>query len=140
MYAIYDENVHKLVRDRHAELVPNEQLGRDDGAVWYLPHHAVLSGATSKLRIVFDCAGKNQGFSLNNECFQGPDLCNKLIHVLLRFRLYQNAMTADIRAMYLQVPIPEQERDCLRVLWQEDGEVKTHHTTSHLYGGGGVVC
>ena len=70
--------MQKLVRDGHAELVPSEQLGRDDGAVWYLPHHSVLSGATSKLRIVFECAAKYQGFSLNNECFQGPDLCNKL--------------------------------------------------------------
>ncbi len=69
MYGIYNENMQKLVRDGHAELVPNEQLGRDDGAVWYLPHHAVLSGTTSKIRIVFDCAAKYQGLSLNNECF-----------------------------------------------------------------------
>ena len=140
MYEVYNENMQKLVRDGHAELVPNEQLGRDDGAVWYLPHHAVLSGASSKLRIVFDCAAEYQGVSLNKECFQGPDLCNKLVHVLLRFRLYQNAMTADIQAMYLQVRIPEQERDCLRFLWLENGEVKPYRMTSHLFGGGGVWC
>ena len=134
-YRPYNENMQKLVRDGHAELVPNEQLGRDDGAVWYLPHHAVLSGASSKLRIVFDCAAEYQGVSLNKECFQGPDLCNKLVHVLLRFRLYQNAMTADIQAMYLQVRIPEQERDCLRLLWLENGEVKPYRMTSNLFGG-----
>ena len=137
MYEVYNENMQKLVRDGHAELVPSERLGRDDGAVWYLPHHAVLSGANSKLRIVFDCAAEYQGVSLNKECFQGPDLCNKLVHVLLRFRLYQNAMTADIQAMYLQVRIPEQERDCLRFLWLENGEVKSYRMTSHLFGGGG---
>ena len=103
-----------------------------------MPHHAVLSGASSKLRIVFDCAAEYQGVSLNKECFQGPDLCNKLVHVLLRFRLYQNAMTADIQAMYLQVRIPEQERDCLRFLWLENGEVKPYRMTSHLFGGGGA--
>ena len=135
MYEVYNENMQKLVRDGHAELVPSERLGRDDGAVWYLPHHAVLSGANSKLRIVFDCAAEYQGVSLNKECFQGPDLCNKLVHVLLRFRLYQNAMTADIQAMYLQVRIPEQERDCLRFLWLENGEVKPYRMTSHLFGG-----
>ena len=135
MYEVYNENMQKLVRDGHAELVPSERLGRDDGAVWYLPHHAVLSGANSKLRIVFDCAAEYQGVSLNKECFQGPALCNKLVHVLLRFRLYQNAMTADIQAMYLQVRIPEQERDCLRFLWLENGEVKPYRITSHLFGG-----
>ena len=56
--------------------------------------------------------------------------------MLLRFRLYQNAMTADIQAMYLQVRIPEQERDCLRFLWLENGEVKPYRMTSHLFGGG----
>ena len=135
MYEVYNENMQKLVRDGHAELVPSERIGRDDGAVWYLPHHAVLSGANSKLRIVFDCAAEYQGVSLNKECFQGPDLCKKLVHVLLRFRLYQNAMTADIQAMYLQVRIPEQERDCLRFLWLENGEVKPYRMTSHLFGG-----
>ena len=49
-------------------------------------------------------------------------------------------MTADIQAMYLQVRIPEQERDCLRFSWQEDGDVKTYHMTSPLFGGGEVCC
>ena len=47
-------------------------------------------------------------------------------------------MTADIQAMYLQVRIPEQERDCLRFLWLENGEVKPYRMTSHLFGGGVV--
>ena len=66
------------------------------------PHHAVVSESKpGKVRIVFDCAAKLDGVSLNNQCLQGPDLNNKLLHVLLRFRQYQYAIMADIEAMYL---------------------------------------
>ena len=64
-----------------------------------------------KVRIVFDCATKCGGVSLNSECYQGPDLCNKLLNVLLRFRQYDCALMADIKAVYLQVREPEIDRD-----------------------------
>ena len=35
-----------------------------------------------------DCATRFQGRSLNESCLQGPDLVNKLLFVLLRFRLH----------------------------------------------------
>ena len=90
-----------------------------------------------KVRMVFDCAAKYGGMSLNSECFQGPDICNKLLHVLLRFRRYEYAITADVHAMYLQVRIPEVDRDCLRFLWQHSGtdDIVEYRMTSHLFGG-----
>ena len=36
-----------------------------------------------KVRIVFDCAAKYEGVSLNNQCYKGPDLNNKLVDVVL---------------------------------------------------------
>ena len=132
----YGDGIRKLPEDGHAESVPAECVSRDDGRVWYLPHHAVTSESKpGKVRIVVDCAAKCCGVSLNSECYQGPDLCNKLLNVLLRFRQYNCALMADIKAMYLQVRVPEVDRDCLRFLWQCDGEIVEYRMTSHLFGG-----
>ena len=132
----YGDGIHKLLDDGHAESVPAECVLRDGGRVWYLPHHAVTSESKpGKVSIVFDCAAKCGGVSLNSECYQGPDLCNKLLNVLLRFRQYDCALMADIKAMYLQVRVPEIDRDCLRFLWLSDGEIVEYRMTSQLFGG-----
>ena len=104
-----------------------------DESVWYLPHHC--ESKPGKVRVVFDCAATYAGVSLNNQCHQGPDLNNKLIGVLLRFRQYPYAVMADIESMYLQVKIPIYDRNALRFLWGERGEVKEYRMTSHLFGG-----
>ena len=120
----YEQNLNNLVQKGYAEPVPDDELCADNGAVWYLPHHNLSSKSKpEKLRIVFDCAAKFAGVSLNNQCLQGPDICNKLLHVLLRFRQFPFAITADIEAMYHQVKIPPKHRNCLRFLWLRNGDI-----------------
>lgn len=88
----------------YAERVPEESNTREDGLVWYLPHHAVINPKKpDKTRVVFDCSAKFQGVSLNDKLLQGPDLTNNLIGVLTRFREEPIAMTADVEAMFMQV-------------------------------------
>ena len=54
-----------------------------------------------KIRVVFDCAAKYQGTSLNDQTLQGPDHTNSLTGVLIRFREEQIALMADIEAMLI---------------------------------------
>ena len=61
--------------------------------------------------------------SLNSLCFQGPNLTSKIFDILIRFRQFPYAVTADIAAMYNQVRIPPRDRDALRFLWT-DGDVQ----------------
>ncbi len=78
-----------------------EYIPLRDDSMWYFLHHAVVSASKpGKLRVVFDRTAKQGDVSLNNQCFQGSDLNNKLVNVFLRFRQYQYAITADIEAMY----------------------------------------
>ena len=135
MYQRYDDGIQKYIDDGHAELVPVDALTRNDGAVWYLPHHGVYQPEKDKLRIVHDCSANYQNVSLNSETHRGPVLVNKLVNVLLKFRKYAVAWTADITAMYLQVVIPEEERDCLRFLWRRDDRIIEIRMTRHLFGG-----
>lgn len=136
----YTEGMNKMLQEGYAEAVPEDELHTEVGKKWYIPHHPVLSEAKpGKVRIVFDCAAKCQGVSFNNQCLQGPDLVNKLLFVLLRFRLHKYAIVADIQAMYMQVMIPVKQRDFLRFLWiNDEGEIQEYRNTRHLFGG--VFC
>ena len=71
---------------------------------WYLPHHPVLNpNKPGKVRRVLNGAAKFRGTSLNNSLLTGPDLLQNLIHVLLRSRQHEFAVSADIEGMFLQV-------------------------------------
>lgn len=131
----YDEGIKTMLDSGFAEPVLNDELRGKPGRVWYLPHHGVIHPQKKKLRIVYDCAATCKGISLNTECYQGPDLVNKLLHVLLRFRLYSVAITADVKAMYMQVKLPIEDRDCLRFLWEVEGKINHYRMSSHVFGG-----
>ena len=76
---------------------------------------------------------------LNDFVYQGPDLTNKLVGVLLKFREYPIAFMSDIEAMFHQVKVSESDRDALRFLWWEDDDpdnkISVLRMTSHLFGG-----
>ena len=79
---------------------------RDDkhcaGREWYLPHHLVVNpNKPEKVQ----SASKFQGISLNSVLLTGPDLLQRLIHTLMRFRQHQFAVSADIEGMFLQVGV-----------------------------------
>ena len=60
---------------------------------------------TEKVRVVFDCAAKFKGASLNVKLLQGPDLTNGLLGVIIRFRQEPVAMVADVEGMFHQKKI-----------------------------------
>ncbi|CAH8428700.1 unnamed protein product [Schistosoma turkestanicum] len=120
----------------YAEIAPPLN---DNSNVWYLPHHPVVHPAKpEKIRIVFDCAAKHEGRSLNDRLLSGPDLTNSLLGVILRFRQERVAVMADIEAMFHQVKVPECDRDALRFLWWTNGDFTDSpeelRMTVHLFG------
>ena len=106
-----------LLGKKYTVEVPLSEAERQDGKVWYLPHHLVVNPNKEKPRIVFDCAAQHLGVSLNSKVLQGPDLTNKLVGVLTRFRLHQVALMADVEAMFHQVRVKADDQDTLRFLW-----------------------
>ena len=127
-----------VLKKGYAEKVPPCQQQRDDGKVWYMPHHGVYHKQKGKLRVVFDCSSSLKGKSLNTELLQGPDLASPLLGILLRFRQERIALMADIEAMYYQVCVQEQHRDFLRFLWWPQGDVsqpsEVYRMKVHLFG------
>lgn len=113
-----------------------EEVGTDetDGAavdrrldvIWYLVHFCTQQ---SKPRVVYDGPAQYKGFSLNGCLFQGGDNMKQLTDVLIRFREDSIAFVCDIKEMFLQVGIPVQQRDLLRVLWFKDDDLNGGITT-----------
>ena len=90
--------------------------------VHYLPHHPVIrtEKSTSRVRIVYDASAKRDGPSLNDCLETGPNTLPQIIDILLRFRLNKIALISDIKQAFLNVSIPESDRDFLRFLWVND--------------------
>lgn len=83
---------------------------------YHIPHHAVLS----KFRIVFDGSCKtDRGISINELQMKGEKLQDDLFALILKFRRHRIGITADVKKMYLQVAIAEEQWDLQRVFWRE---------------------
>ena len=107
----YKKTMTDYIEKGHAERVPKEELKVKDRPVWYLPHHPVTHPLKpDKVRVVYDCAVKYEGTSLNQQLLQGPDQTNQLVGVLSRFRQDTVGMVADIEGMFHQVLV--EPKDC----------------------------
>ena len=81
-----------------------------------------------------NAASKYKGVSLNDALLTGPDLLCNLHGLLLRFRQYKVAVTADIEAMFMQVEIKEEYQDALRFLWSDNDEERTSKYQRLIFG------
>ena len=93
---------------------------------------------TVTVRVVFDCAAKYQGTSLNDQTLQGPNLTNSLTGVLIRFREEQIGLMVDIEAMFHQVRVALRDVNALRFLFFPQNDLTKSHKNSkfvHLYDG-----
>jgi hypothetical protein len=106
------------------EKVPAEEFWKTENMVHYLPHHPVVrvGHATTKVRIVYDASAKcrKDASSLNECLFRGPVILPDLCSVIIRFRLNEIALIADIEKAFLQLSLKPSERDVTRFLWFED--------------------
>ena len=137
----YEATISDYIDKGYAERVnydsDNSKQGRvqlqTERVIWYLPHHPVVHlQKPGKVRVVFDCAARYKGASLNEQLLQGPSFTNSLVGVIMRFRQEHFAIVADIEAMFHQVRVPVKDRDVLRFLWWKDGGLypKSHWSTA----------
>ena len=123
----------------HAEVVPVSDLEKPPKFTFYLPMHAVYkaTSTTTKIRAVFDASAKSStGVSLNNTLLVGPTIHPPLIDVLLRFRLYPVALTADVSQMYRAIELTEDDKDLHRFVWRshQDDTLKDYRMTQVTFG------
>ena len=131
LQAMYTSAIDDYLSKGYAEPLRESDVSFENTEpCWYLPHHAVFHPKKpNKIRVVFDCAARCNGTSLNEQLLAGPDILNSLIGVLSRFRKEKIALVADIEAMYHQVAVDPKDQRYLRFLWWPNGD--TSLTPSH---------
>ncbi|KAH7699829.1 Pao retrotransposon peptidase family protein, partial [Aphelenchoides avenae] len=88
-----------------------------------LAHHAVIkeSSATTKVRHVFDGSAHLPGKpSINDSLYRGPVLLPKMASILIRTRLSQLLLIADIAKAFHQVSLHPDDRSACAFLWLKD--------------------
>ncbi|XP_055542905.1 uncharacterized protein LOC129728484 [Wyeomyia smithii] len=98
-----------------------KELNRPYPRVWYLPIFPVFNpNKPGKIRIVWDGAAKSFGVSLNSALLTGPDQLCSLFAILLQFREFRVGLTGDIKEMFHQIRMREEDQQCLRFFWKDE--------------------
>ena len=139
LFESYRATIHDYISKGNARRVPKEELDVVGKPLGYLPHHAVINpNKPEKLRVVFDCAARYKGTSLNDQLLSSPDLTNSLFGALVRFRQEPVALSSDIEAMFHQVMVDPKDVDALRFLWWPDDDLSKQpvefRMKIHLFG------
>ena len=87
---------------------------------WYLPHHNVKHNG--KNRVVFNCSFQVRQQNLNRYLLPGPTLTPPLLGVMVRFRRQKTAISGDIKRMFHQVCLLDEDKPLMRFLWRESPE------------------
>ncbi|XP_046964536.1 uncharacterized protein LOC124533355 [Vanessa cardui] len=132
----YTEFMADYLDQNHMELVPHDDNSEQ---VYYLPHHAVINEqhTTTKLRVVFNGSAKtSNGKSLNDNLLIGPPLQSDIRNVTLRWRCHAIVFLGDIRQMYRQIWIDQQDVNYQRILWRPtvDNPIQHYRLTTVTYG------
>ncbi|XP_062699634.1 uncharacterized protein LOC115257830 [Aedes albopictus] len=93
----------------------------EPGKTWYLPLNVVVNPKKpGKIRLTLDAAAKAGGVSLNDVLIKGPDMLASLPVILNHFRARRIGFGGDIREMFLQIRMREQDKQFQRFLFRRN--------------------
>ncbi|XP_055543105.1 uncharacterized protein LOC129728679 [Wyeomyia smithii] len=115
---VLNAKIADYVSQGYIRRLTNEELNTQHSRIWYLPVFPVVNpNKPLKTRLVWDAAAKAFGVSLNSVLLKGPDLLTSLLGVLIQFREYRVAVCGDLREMYHQIQMREEDQQCQRFFW-----------------------
>ncbi|XP_055842512.1 uncharacterized protein LOC129909456 [Episyrphus balteatus] len=132
-----EKQIEQYLQKGYAKKLNEDEVNKPMSRVWYLPIFPVTNpNKPDKLRIVWDAAAKVGGVSLNACLKTGPDNVPSLPSILFRFRERKVAISADIREMFHQVKILEEDKDSQRFLWRNknNGNVEVYQMQVMTFG------
>ncbi|XP_055605274.1 uncharacterized protein LOC129753482 [Uranotaenia lowii] len=122
LYANVCQQINNYQLKGYAHIATEEEQKRFDiRRTWYLPLGVVLNPKKpGKVRLIWDAAAKVDGISLNTMLLTGPDLLSSLLGILFRYREREVAISGDIREMFHQMVVREEDRSAQLFLWRNN--------------------
>ena len=125
----YDKNVkeyfQEMMKTGVLEEVEEEDLENEN--CYYLAWFSVRTGTgvndQGKFRLVFNASGKINGLSLNDCLTKSPEITSSILNAAYAFRERKFVVTSDIKKMFFQFEIPEEQRNYLRILVHKDFDI-----------------
>ena len=126
----YCQQIEDMEKRGVARKLSSEEMDTYCGPVHYVHHHEVLkpNSSSTPIRIVFNSSASYKGHALNEYWTKGPDIINNLYGILLRFREYPVAITADISKMYNSIHLSTRDQHVHRYLWRD---IQVHREPDH---------
>lgn len=119
--------INDVEKEYIKKLDKHEVEATTSNRVNYLTHHPVRNPKKpDKVRRVYNAAAKYNGKSLNDFIYTGPDLLNPLFGVLLRFRQGRIAICSDIKDMFLQMRVVEEDLPAFWFLYRDSKDEETN--------------
>ena len=135
----YEKVVQGWLEAGYMRRLSVEEENREDA--FYLLHFPVYreDKETTKTRIVMNGKSEFQGTSLNDCVLKGPKVINNLVNVLLRFRRFRVAVSGDVKEMFLQVHLKEEDAKYHRIVFsfREENGYCILEAKVHLFGNRG---
>ena len=127
-----------MVENGHFKKLTPEEAAIETDNTWYLPLLAVTSKMKpGKVRLVLDAAAESRGRCLNDYLMRGPDFTNSIPGIICRWREKPIAVTSDVKAMFSQILVRDQDRASLRFLWRgrrRSGPMDTYESQVVIFG------
>jgi hypothetical protein len=103
----YEQKINNLIASGTVVLVDRSEIDKPAGFIWHLPHFFVVNNnkPDKGIRVVFDCAARYNGISLNDILLRGPPSIPYLVGILLRARQHSVALSADITSFYHRIGV-----------------------------------
>ncbi|RYE27129.1 MAG: hypothetical protein EOP45_02210 [Sphingobacteriaceae bacterium] len=130
----YKKFIHEYIDLGHME----EFRYNPTDLTFFMPHHHVLKDSTTtKLRVVFNASQRSRnGRSLNEQMAIGALQQNDILNILLRFRTFEFAFTADVEKMYRQILIDDDQTNLQCIVWRDSTNepIRSYRLKTVTYG------
>lgn len=139
LYDSYDAIFQDQLSKGILEELPTDEL--DVNAHVWVPHRPVVKEGdqiTTKVRPVLNCSLKvNDSPSLNEAVFPGLNLMQDLLTLLIKVRMNDYLVMADISKAFLQIRLnSEEDKNRFSVLWQDKtGKLVAYRYNTIVFGG-----
>lgn len=112
---------------------------RIDKDAYFIPYQIVVrpTSTSTKVRVVFNASAKSKDqLSLNDILMKGPQLQPDIMTVMTKFRKHKVAFSADIRMMYRQIRIDDNDCKFQRILWRysPNERIRVYELKTLTYG------